>query len=392
MPAPELAHSDPDDAPALRRFEALYRGQFAFVWSAARHFGVPPGALEDVVQDVFLAAYRRLDHLRFEVSPRAWLFGVTRHVSSRYRRGADRWTRRHSALAELVPLHTAPPQLRHDDAQQLEHLLARLGDNTRAVWQMTELLGMSAPEIASELGVPLNTVYSRLRLARAQLQAQLADPSQLAAWRDGARRRHDPPASARQRGWALLLPTLGDGGASLGAGLLAWVKTQTGMATTLLATATFAVGLTVRTGAPPAPRPATPPAAVTAAHETTPPPTQPPPAIAAPVDPIPAPPSIPRGSPKPAEVQARLAEEIAMIDRARAQLAAADLFAAQATLAAHAQQFHGGALADVRAAAQVDVACRVGDASGAEAIARRLVIDHPTSAVAQRLANYHCPR
>lgn len=390
MPALELAHSDPDDAPTLRRFEALYRGQFAFVWSAARHLGVPPGALEDVVQDVFLAAYRRLDHLRFEVSPRAWLFGVTRHVSSRYRRSAERWTRRHSALADLVPTHTAPPQLRHDDARQLEQMLARLGEHTCTVWQMTELLGMSAPEIASELGVPLNTVYSRLRLARQQLQAQLADPAQLAAWRDGARRRDEPPASAQQRGWALLLPALGERGASVGAGLLAWVKTQAGMATTLLATGTLAVGLSVRTGAPPAPRPATPPATSVASPTAEPAPALVP-ATTAPLDSI-ATRSIARTSSRPAEAQARLAAEIAMIDRARAELAADDLRAARATLAAHAQRFPAGALADVRAATQVDLACRAGDADGAEATARQLLIDHPTSAAAQRLANYRCPR
>ena len=90
------------DATPLRRFHDLYRGEFAFVWSAAQHLGVAPGAVADVVQDVFLTAYRRLDHLRFEVSPRAWLFGVTRRVASRYRRGAARLARRHAAFAELA--------------------------------------------------------------------------------------------------------------------------------------------------------------------------------------------------------------------------------------------------------------------------------------------------
>ena len=93
MPARE-----PDSV--LEQFHALYRGEFAFVWAAARRLGVPPGAVDDAVQDVFVTAYRRLDQLRFEVSPRAWLYGVTRRVASRYHRGAFRRRRRVAALEQ----------------------------------------------------------------------------------------------------------------------------------------------------------------------------------------------------------------------------------------------------------------------------------------------------
>ena len=416
MHALETAHADPDDAPGLRRFEALYRREFAFVWAAARHLGVPPGALDDVVQDVFLTAYRRLDHLRFEVSPRAWLFGVTRKVSFRYRRGAARRTRRHDAMAALTRPQAQAPQQRHDDAQQLERLLAGLSEVTRTVWQMTELLGMSAPEIASELGIPVNTVYSRLRLAREQLRTLVADTT-LGDWTDAARHHDRPPAGAPQRAWVVLLPTLGTGHAGLGA--LAWVKTQAAMTTTLITTGVVAVGLVVL----PATRPASPGPAVTtttapspssspsssssssspsspsSAHAT------PAPAATTPSPVAPAaslvepgtPPAERRLSsrtapPQSAEARARLAEEIGLIDRAHAQLAADDLTAALATIATHAQRFPGGALADVREAARVDALCRSDNATAADAIARRLQVDHPASAVAQRFANYRCTR
>jgi hypothetical protein len=93
-----------------------------------------------------------------------------------------------------------------------------------------------------------------------------------------------------------------------------------------------------------------------------------------------------------AEAKARLAEEIALIDRAHAQLAAADVTAALATIAAHAFRFPRGVLADVREAAYVDARCRRGDVADAEAAAARLVLEHPASAVAQRFANFRCPR
>lgn len=390
--------ADPAEVPHLRHFEALYRGEFAFVWSVAQHLGVPIGAIDDVVQDVFLTAYRRRDSLRFEVSPRAWLFGVTRRVAFRYRRGAARRARRHTAFAEVARPLADPPQHRHDHAQQLSQLLARLSDNTREVWQMTELLGMSAPEIASELGLPLNTVYSRLRLAREQLQAQVADDA-LAQLRDEARRRQDPPERAQQRTWALLVPMFGNSSASVG--VVAWLKAQTAVATTLIATGVVATGLIIHEPATPpserrAPAAATPVKVVTmdAPRDVAAP--QPSPAPITTPEP-PAPVADRRLSPRTAplqvgEARALLAEEIALIDRAHAQLAGGDAAAALATISTHMQKFPAGALVDVREAARVDAQCKRGDAAGAEASAQRLLVDHPASAVAQRFVNFRCPR
>ena len=380
------------DAARVRRFHDLYRGEFAFVWSAARHLGVPPGEVDDVVQDVFLTAYRRLDQLRFEVSPRAWLFGVTRRVAFRYRRGGARRVRRHAALAALDRPAGDSPHRRRDDAEELDRLLARLGAGNRVVWEMTEVLGMSAPEIASELGLPLNTVYSRLRLARQQLQALVADPGLLGAWRDAARERDAPPREAERRTWGLLLPVLGEAGA--GAGLAGWATARAALATIALAAGVAAVGLSGARDPGPKRRDAAPPAPVQArALGPSPAPASPAPELA----PAPAaaatatPPRRTRSGPEgPLEAGARLAEEVALLDRAQAQLGASEAAAALATLAEHARRFPAGALADVREAARVDALCRRRDASAAEAAARRLVHEHPASAVAQRFANFRC--
>ena len=233
--------------PRLQRFRALYRGEFGFVWSAAQHLGVPSGLVDEVVQDVFLTAYRRLDHLRFEVSPRAWLFGVTRRVAFRYRRGAARRARRMQSFAELGREVSGAPQQRHDDAQQLGQLLAGLGEGNRAVWELTEILGMSAPEIASELRLPLNTVYSRLRLARQQLSQRVAQAEALEQLRDRVRREQAAPAEAQRRSWAALLPVLGREGGGLG--VLAWAKARVGMATLGIAVGTATVAGLVIGGA-----------------------------------------------------------------------------------------------------------------------------------------------
>ncbi len=53
-------------------------------------------------------------------------------------------------------------------------MLNELDDNQRAVFVMADLEGMRAHEIAEALDVKLNTVYSRLRLARAKFERGLA--------------------------------------------------------------------------------------------------------------------------------------------------------------------------------------------------------------------------
>lgn len=382
---PSLETARPED-----RFHDLYRNEFAFVWSAARHLGVPVGAVDDVVQEVFLIAYRRMETLRFEVSARAWLFGVTRRVAFRFRRGAARRARRHAALADFPRPVGSAPQQRYDDAQQLARVLAKLSPGVRAVWELTEVLGMSAPEIASELGVPLNTVYSRLRLARHQLAEIVADPQALGTWRDATRADQAPPRGAEQRTWAVLLPMLGESGGGALATATLWVKAKAAMATTLVAGAVVVVGVVSGPTSSARPRErvqASAPVAtqiverVVAAEEPA------APAVAeAPVAQV----IVKKTWPDKQDRSAQLAEEIALIDAASAQLAGGDPAAALATLAAHARRFPAGMLSDVRDAAQVEALCRRGDVEEAEAAAGKLLQAHAGSAVAQKFANFSC--
>ncbi|MFY0532306.1 RNA polymerase sigma factor [Nannocystis pusilla] len=216
---------------AKRAFRELYRNEFTFVWTVARRLGVPPPLVEDAVQDVFLTAYRRLDQVCFEVSARAWLYGVTRRIASRYHRSAERRSRRLAAIAAVSHGPADPPQERVDSAEQLERLLAQLGANTRAAFEMSELFGMSGPEIASELGIPVKTVYSRVRLAREQLIREFGE-ARLEREFAGARERDAPPPAAAQRSWAALAPGLMSTHA--GVGLATLVTARAAVMTTLV--------------------------------------------------------------------------------------------------------------------------------------------------------------
>jgi RNA polymerase sigma factor (sigma-70 family) len=377
-----VAAAEPSVDPRMRAFRELYRGEFAFVWAAARRFGVPPGTVEDAVQDVFLTAYRRLDQLHFEVSARAWLHGVTRRVAARYRRSADRLHRRLAAVAAVPRGSGEPPQERVATALQLEQALARLGERTRAAFEMSELLGMSGPEIAGELGIPVATVYSRVRLAREQLLRELGAP-QLERGLATARERDVPPREAAQRSWLVLLPGLTPASAGAGLGMVASARSLF-IGTLLLAAGTVAVAWPRERVAvvqpvvqrePVAARPAVDAAAPVVTESPTPAP------VVAPA------PVVSKGS-----AEDRLAAEVAVIDLARAELGRGEVAAARARLAEHARRFPDGALADLRAATEVELLCREERTAEAEVRAAALVAEHPRSAVAQRFANFSCRR
>lgn len=157
----------PQPAPDAE-FAAAYREHHAFVWRILRHLGVPDLLIDDLVQDVFLVAYRRWDRFDPASSLRSWLYGIARRVTADVRRGA----RRREARLAAAPAPDSPPGpedmlAEAQAADFVDRFLAGLDDDKREVFVLAEVEHLSAPEIAAATGAKLNTVYSRLRLARA---------------------------------------------------------------------------------------------------------------------------------------------------------------------------------------------------------------------------------
>jgi RNA polymerase sigma-70 factor (ECF subfamily) len=161
----------PDDA----AFAAAYDAEFEVVWLYLRRLGVPEADVEDAVHDVFVVAHRRYGTYDPSRPLRAWLLGIAFRV-------AAQWRRRHRLEVTVAD----PEPERGDDARapdemvaaqqarsRLQAVLAQLDIDQRAVVVMHDLNGISAPEIATALDVPVNTVYSRLRLGRAKITAML---------------------------------------------------------------------------------------------------------------------------------------------------------------------------------------------------------------------------
>lgn len=149
----------------------LYLGNVDFVWRSLRRLGVPEADVADSAQEVFLVAFRRMEQFEGKARWTTWLYRICFRVASERRRRAH--VRREipheqAALELLLP----PTRDTQAELELLDALLDSMPLDQRAVFTLFELEGFTGPEIAEILGLPLPTVYSRLRLARADFEAR----------------------------------------------------------------------------------------------------------------------------------------------------------------------------------------------------------------------------
>lgn len=161
-------------------YEQIYESSFDFVWRNARRLGVSDGAIDDVVQDVFIIAHRRLPEFEQRSSIRTWLFGILLKVAKDYRRSEKRRLAREQTSAELTVLEANDPASATDliakkqAAALVMELLENLDDDKRAIFVSVELEQMSVSEVAEAIGLNLNTAHARLRSARQAFEQALA--------------------------------------------------------------------------------------------------------------------------------------------------------------------------------------------------------------------------
>lgn len=158
-------------------FDAVFRAEHDFVWRTLRHYGVPDAALDDATQDVFVVVHRRLTDYDDRAPLRSWLIGIARRVASRHRSKSAVRAQREAPLGPVEPRSGEPSPhtgaIRVEAVDFVSSFLDQLAPKLRAVFQLCEIEGMSAPEVGDALGIPTNTVYSRLRLARARFERAL---------------------------------------------------------------------------------------------------------------------------------------------------------------------------------------------------------------------------
>jgi RNA polymerase sigma factor (sigma-70 family) len=171
------------------QFEQLYRRQAGRVLAYALR-RTSPAVADDVVAEVFLVAWRRLDDMPADEV--AWLLGVARRVLANRRRGDRRATALHDRLAfehrdltsdaSAASAASAAGDAGDGDTrgaggvdERVLTALGRLAERDRELLMLIAWEDLSHAEVAQVLGVRRGTVAVRLHRARQQLAAALAE-------------------------------------------------------------------------------------------------------------------------------------------------------------------------------------------------------------------------
>jgi RNA polymerase sigma-70 factor, ECF subfamily len=157
------------------RFEAIFEAELSYVWTSLRRLGVHSRDLEDVAHEVFLKAYENLARYDTTRPIRPWLFAFAFRFASDYRRLARHRT---ELYGDDEPGRASEPDAEQALVQrQREELVGLALDaiemERRAVFILHELDEEPMPAVVETLGIPLNTGYSRLRVAREEFTTAL---------------------------------------------------------------------------------------------------------------------------------------------------------------------------------------------------------------------------
>ncbi len=155
-----------------RDFEEIFNDCYERVYRyAARR--VAPEAVQDVVSDTFLIAWRR--HVELDGEPLPWLLGIARRVAATQRRGsARRDALRERLRSEHAPSRTASGGETHDDPQ-LALALANLRERDREALMLVAWDGLDHRTAATVMGCSTGSLTVRLHRARRRLAHALAD-------------------------------------------------------------------------------------------------------------------------------------------------------------------------------------------------------------------------
>jgi RNA polymerase sigma-70 factor (ECF subfamily) len=162
-----------DDLDRRRRLEELFAQHSGAVRAYARR-RLPAGAADDVVSDVYVVAWRRLEHCPDDALP--WLLGCARRIIANQRRSA----RRQAALFERLSREpSSTPGVQASADSVLSEAMAALSGGDREVLMLVAWEGLDLQRAARTVGCSRAAFAMRLHRARRRLAAAMVriDPA-----------------------------------------------------------------------------------------------------------------------------------------------------------------------------------------------------------------------
>ena len=156
---------------ALPHLDDLYRTATRLVADSTK--------ADDVVQDVYLQAWKSFDRFEVGTNCRAWLYKILFHVVHHHRRKwfNARMVKDSVEILDHVAVSSEPiPE--HLTDEEILCALDRVPQDVRAVVLLVDVDEFSYKEASGILNVPIGTVMSRLSRGRKLLREQLAETAQ----------------------------------------------------------------------------------------------------------------------------------------------------------------------------------------------------------------------
>jgi RNA polymerase sigma-70 factor, ECF subfamily len=158
----------------VEAFEALYRDQAPRIFALTRRMGGSPEDGEDLLQEIFLQAYRKLDSFKGDAAIGTWLYRLALnhcldHVRGR-RAKMDRMTDTLDADAAIEPQGPRETPIARMD---LERAMERLPEGCREAFVLHDVEGFDHKEVGRLLGIAEGTSKSQVFKARMKLRAIL---------------------------------------------------------------------------------------------------------------------------------------------------------------------------------------------------------------------------
>jgi RNA polymerase sigma-70 factor (ECF subfamily) len=158
----------------LVAFERLYRDNERKVFGLCFRLSSDPALAEELTQEVFVRAWRKLSSFRGESAFSSWLYPLTVNVALSERRSRRRRDARIVATEDPASMERAPRSPAPEAGFDLEKAMAALPPGARAVFVLHDVEGRTHEEIAKLLGLAPGTSKAQLHRARRLLREALA--------------------------------------------------------------------------------------------------------------------------------------------------------------------------------------------------------------------------
>jgi RNA polymerase sigma-70 factor (ECF subfamily) len=159
-------------------FEELYRAHAGRIYNLVLRMAGSATDAEDLLQDVFLHAHRKLGSFRGDSSLGTWLYRLAVNQCLDALRGRQarmaRTTDSIDADGSIEPAAVSPAVPTAISRLDLERAIAKLPDGCRAAFVLHDVEGFEHNEVAKLLGVSEGTSKSQVHKARMKLRAMLS--------------------------------------------------------------------------------------------------------------------------------------------------------------------------------------------------------------------------